>query len=58
MRSWPCVQCSRWVHDDRLTRLEAELAALLDEAEAQGVVPPDPRPLAQRKLVARSRTWL
>jgi hypothetical protein len=52
------VQRRRWVHDDRLTRLEAERAALLDEAEAKGVVPLDPRPLAQRRLISRSRTWI
>jgi hypothetical protein len=52
------VQRARWTHDQRLSGLEGELAALLKPAVAQGLVPADPRPLPQRKLVTRSRTWL
>jgi Plasmid replication region DNA-binding N-term len=52
------VQRSRWAHDHRLSELESELAALLEAATTQGLVPEDPRPPHQRKLVTRSRTWL
>jgi hypothetical protein len=52
------VQRARWTHDHRLVGLEAELVALLEPATAQGLVPEDPRPAHQQKLVTRSRTWL